>query len=44
MNAGTTGTINVSWSGLQSQAIYFGGISHNTPGGLTGLTLLTIGN
>ncbi len=43
-SAGTTGTINVSWSGLQSQTIYFGGISHNTPGGLAGLTLLTIGN
>ena len=44
VNAGTTGTIDVSWSGLESQTIYFGGISHNTPGGLTGLTLLTIGN
>ncbi|MEM8815314.1 MAG: S8 family serine peptidase [Pseudomonadota bacterium] len=42
--AGTTGTIDVNWSNLGSQTIYFGGISHNTPGGLTGLTLLTIGN
>ncbi len=42
--AGATGTIDVNWSNLGSQTIYFGGVSHNTPGGLTGLTLLTIGN
>ena len=42
--AGTTGTIDVAWSNLQSQTIYFGGVSHNTPAGLVALTLVTIGN
>ena len=42
--AGSTGTINVNWFNLGSQTIYFGAISHNTPAGLTALTLLTIIN
>ena len=42
--AGTTGTVNFDWSGLTSNTIYFGGISHNTPQGVSGLTLITIGN
>ncbi|MCG8369236.1 MAG: hypothetical protein MJA32_01850, partial [Proteobacteria bacterium] len=42
--AGTTGTVNFDWSGLTSNTIYFGGISHNTPQGISGLTLITIGN
>ena len=42
--AGTTGTVDIAWSNLQSQTIYFGGVSHNTPAGLVALTLLTIGN
>lgn len=44
VNTGTTGTVTVDWSNLQSNTIYLGGISHNTPSGLSGLTLLTIGN
>jgi hypothetical protein len=44
VNAGTTGTVTVDWSSLGANAIYMGGISHNTPQGLSGLTLLTIGN
>ena len=43
-NAGDTGTIQVEWFNLASQTIYFGGVSHNSPAGLVGLTLLTIGN
>ncbi len=42
--AGATGTVTVNWVDLQSQTIYFGGISHNTPSGLSAITLLTIGN
>ncbi len=44
VNAGTTGTVNFDWSGLQPNTIYFGGISHNTPQGISGVTLVTIGN
>ena len=43
-NAGDTGTVDVNWFDLGSQTIYFGGVSHNTPAGLVGLTLITIGN
>lgn len=44
VNAGTTGTVTVDWMNLSPDTIYFGGISHNTPNGLSGLTLITIGN
>jgi subtilisin family serine protease len=44
VNAGTTGTISVDWSSLISNTIYLGAISHNTPQGLSALTLITIGN
>ena len=44
VSAGTTGTVTVDWAGLTSNTIYFGGISHNTPQGLSELTLVTIGN
>jgi hypothetical protein len=44
VSAGTTGTVTVDWSGLTSNTIYFGAISHRTPQGLSGLTLITIGN
>jgi len=44
VNAGTTETITVDWSNLNSDTIYLGGISHNTPQGLAGVTLITIGN
>jgi hypothetical protein len=42
--AGSSGTVNVNWFNLASQTLYFGGISHNTPSGIGGLTLITIGN
>ncbi len=44
VNTGTTGTINVDWANLISNTIYLGAISHNTPQGLSALTLIRIGN
>jgi subtilisin family serine protease len=44
VNAGTTGNVTINWSGLTSNTIYLGGISHNTPQGLSELTIVTIGN
>ena len=44
VSAGTTGTVTVDWANLGANTIYLGGISHNTPQGRSGLTLLTIGN
>jgi subtilisin family serine protease len=44
VNPGTTADITVNWSDLLSNALYLGGISHNTPQGLSGLTIVTIGN
>ncbi len=44
VNAGTTGTVDFSWTGLISNTIYLGAISHNTPAGLAALTLITIIN
>ncbi len=44
VNAGTTGTVDFSWTGLISNTIYFGAISHNTPQGIAALTLITIIN
>lgn len=42
--AGTTVDVSVDWSGLLPNTIYLGGISHNTPQGLSELTIITIGN
>ena len=42
--AGTTQTVTVDWADLLGNTIYLGGISHNTPQGISALTLLTIGN
>lgn len=42
--AGTTGDVSINWDGLLSNTIYLGGISHNTPQGLSELTIITIGN
>ena len=44
VNPGTTETITITWSGLLTNTIYLGGISHNTPQGLAGLTVIRIGN
>jgi hypothetical protein len=42
--AGTVADVTVNWSDLLSNTIYLGGISHNTPQGLSELTIITIGN
>ncbi len=42
--AGTTDSITINWNSLISNTIYLGGISHNTPQGLSELTVVTIGN
>ncbi len=44
VNSGATETVTVNWANLVSNTIYLGGISHNTPQGLVGLTLITVGN
>jgi subtilisin family serine protease len=44
VNAGTTGTVTVTWTGLQTNTIYLGGVGHNTPGGLAAITVIRIGN
>ena len=44
VSAGTIGTVTIDWSALSSNTIYLGGISHNTPQGLSELTIVTIGN
>lgn len=44
VNAGTTEDITVNWSNLGTDSIYLGGISHNTPQGLVGFTLVSIRN
>ncbi len=44
VNAGTTETVTVDWSGLLPDTIYLGGISHNTPQGLSAITVIRIGN
>ena len=42
VNAGSTETITVDWSGLNDDTIYLGGISHNTPQGLSAITIIRI--
>ncbi len=44
VSAGTRADVTIDWSGLISNTIYLGGISHNTPQGLSELTIVTIGN
>jgi subtilisin family serine protease len=44
VNAGTTENVDVNWFGLEPDTIYLGGISHNTPQGLAGLTVIRIRN
>lgn len=44
VNAGTTDNVTVNWSGLLPDTIYLGGISHNTPQGLSAITVIRIGN
>ena len=44
VNAGSSEDVTVTWSGLLSDTIYLGGISHNTPQGLSAITVIRIGN
>ena len=44
VNAGTTENVGVSWDNLESNTIYLGGISHNTPQGLVAITVISIRN
>jgi len=44
VSAGTTVDVTVNWSGLLPNTIYLGGISHNTPQGLVGITVISIRN
>ncbi len=39
---GTTGTIDISWSGLTGGVGYLGAVSHNDAGGIFGLTLVDV--
>jgi hypothetical protein len=40
--SGTSGTIDISWSGLTSLSRYYGAVSHSDGGGLIGLTLVEV--
>lgn len=42
--AGTSETLTIDWTNLATDTIYLGGISHNTPNGLVGVTVVTIVN
>ena len=44
VNAGTTEDVVVTWDNLLPDTIYLGGISHNTPQGLSAITIIRIGN
>ena len=44
VTAGNTFDLTVDWSGLVPDTLYLGAISHTTPEGLVGLTLVNIGN
>jgi hypothetical protein len=44
VNAGTSDSVTVNWTGLQSDTIYLGGVGHNTPTGLSAITVIRIGN
>ena len=44
VNAGTSETITVDWTGLLPDTIYLGGVSHNTPQGISAITVIRIGN
>ena len=44
VSAGMTGDVTIDWSNLAAQQIYLGAISHLTPQGVGGLTLIKITN
>jgi hypothetical protein len=41
---GTTGTIDVSWTGATAGQWHLGAVSHTGPSGLMGLTLVNVDN
>lgn len=44
VTAGTTADIQIDWNGLMPETVYLGGISHTTPEGLVGITVINIRN
>jgi subtilisin family serine protease len=44
VTSGSTHDITVNWSGLGTDSVYMGAISHNTPQGLVAITLISIQN
>ena len=42
--AGSSADVAVDWSNLAPQQIYLGAISHNTPQGVSGLTIVEVRN
>jgi len=44
VSAGATEDITVNWANLGTDSIYLGGISHNTPQGFAGMTIISIRN
>jgi subtilisin family serine protease len=44
VTAGSTVDIGIDWSGLMPETVYLGGISHTTPEGLVGITVISIRN
>ena len=44
VTSGSTVDIGVNWFGLVPQSLYLGGISHTTPEGLVGITIVSIRN
>lgn len=44
VSAGMSGDVTIDWSSLISNTIYLGGVSHITPQGLSGLTIIRIRN
>ena len=44
VSSGSTVDLDIRWSGLVPQSLYLGGISHTTPEGLVGITIVNIRN
>lgn len=44
VTAGSTVDVRLDWSGIPPETVYLGAISHNTPEGLFGLTIVSIRN
>jgi subtilisin family serine protease len=44
VNSGSTETVTVDWLNLDADEVYLGAISHNSPDGLVGVTLVQIEN